>query len=97
MPNIDGLVWLGYLTHFSEDTIKPIFENNFFGPKGGSGRFSGSMRRRGFHVILIFLTYIYIWHFLDDISAPRTRIISSIASLKPCYKAGRFEYNKAYI
>ena len=50
MQNIDGLVWLGCLTHFS-----------------------------------------------DDISAPRTRIISSIASLKPCYKAGRFEYNKAYI
>ena len=50
VPNIDGLVWLGYLTH--------------------------------------------VW---DDISAPRTRIDLPIASLGPCCKAGRFEYNKAYI
>ena len=50
MPNIDGLVWLGYLTHV-----------------------------------------------LEDISAPRNRINLRIASLESCCKAGRFEYNKAYI
>ena len=46
MPNIGGLVWLGYLSHVSE-----------------------------------------------DISASRTRINLSIASLKRCCKAGSFEYN----
>ena len=50
MPNIDGLVWLGYLTHV-----------------------------------------------LEDISAERNRINLRIASLESCCKAGRFEYNIAYI
>ena len=50
VPNIDGLVWLGYLTHVSE-----------------------------------------------DISASHTRINLPIALLEPCYKAGRFECNEAYI
>ena len=78
MPNIDGLVWLGYLTHVSEDisaphtqiylsiaplepcckagqlnTIKPIFKNILFWPKGGLGRFLGSMSRGGFDGIWI--------------------------------------------
>jgi hypothetical protein len=38
-----------------------------------------------------------IWHFSEDISDPQTRINLPIASLKPCCKAGSFEYNKPYI
>ena len=40
---------------------------------------------------------INIWHFSEDVSAPRTRINLPIALLEPCCQAGHFEYNKAYI
>ena len=38
----------------------------------------------------------YLTHVSEDISAPHNRINLPIALLEPCYKAGRFEYNKAY-
>jgi hypothetical protein len=69
VPNIDGLVWFGYLTHVSEDisaqhtlinlptallepvakpvvlnTIKPLFENNFFWPEGWVGLIFGGKK-----------------------------------------------------
>ena len=40
---------------------------------------------------------VNICHFLEDISAPQTRINLPIAALELCCKADRFEYNKAYI
>ena len=36
-------------------------------------------------------------HVLEDISDSQPRISLPIASLKPCHKAGSFEYNKPYI
>ena len=40
---------------------------------------------------------INLWHLSEDISAPQARINLRIASLERCFKAGHFEYNKAYI
>ena len=40
---------------------------------------------------------VNICHVSEDISVPHTRINLRIASLESCFKAGRFEYNKAYI
>ena len=57
----------------------------------------GVIRNRQTETKQTYWTTGYLTHVSEDISAPRTRINLPIAALELCYKAGHFEYNKAYI